>query len=772
MKIKSVVFYLVLFLIPINTFAVYDVLSINITPTNNDIQFCFHTDYATNAHTYLAAQMNNEFYFLSQNKEMSQWLPGNEPPIFAEKASFMDKPICFDPLPKSVMQSISVYAGVGTSLNEVQANNRYARIFSGFAELPQPTKKWTVMVYMVGSDLEKRGKWASKDIAEMLAGTSQLNSDAVSMVISTGGSNRYGWDTIKRAFISNGQKYTIDDVGAKSMAKPQNLTEFVVWAKANFPAEHYALVLWNHGSATKGFGLDTSKAGAQKLMSLPELHQAYKDIRSQIDKPFDVVIYDACLMASIEVAEITATLAEAMGGSAELEPGHGIDYAHLLSNASESLPANGIAFGNVVKTGYIQQTKDKGTFNTSQITYSVFDLTKLSSFTATFAKFAEEFNTLLQDTSFFNYERLSHGIIRAPGYPFKKGGRPLGSLRTANTNHVHIDLYNILQTIGPEFPEFKNYADELLAILDQMIVYDVNDRVKNVHPDAGRVSIDIGGDKSYLDTLPAAYTLLDEAFDYYNRRKLEDSFTPTGEKIQFSCVVGGGVICAAFENWLKLSADDVLGVESYSGQKTGDVSEIYLIESLYQYTGNEITEKLEFGTDGQQACQYQICAADSSCENATLTKQGDQLLADISLNEFPAILSFCQTANEEWTACGVVQQMDGVWGRNDILYHGDTVIPNTLHLQGDEVEQHSGNALLVDSSVPVTLKKNCDASKAVILAAAYSLNGTRQFENLCQASNCVCEAKDFEEGKDDEGNEKGDDACKTVGTKAGVFIEP
>jgi len=82
MKIKPVVFYVVFFLIPINTYAVYDILSINITPTDNEVQFCFRSDYIINAHTYLAAQMNNQFYFLSPNKEMNQWLPGNEPPFF------------------------------------------------------------------------------------------------------------------------------------------------------------------------------------------------------------------------------------------------------------------------------------------------------------------------------------------------------------------------------------------------------------------------------------------------------------------------------------------------------------------------------------------------------------------------------------------------------------------------------------------------------------------------------------------------------------------
>jgi hypothetical protein len=756
MKIKLVVFYLMSFLIPINTFAVYDILSINITPTDNDIQFCFHPDYTIDAHTYLAAQVNNEFYFLSQNKEMSHWLPGNEPPIFSEKAKFTDKPICFDPFVTSTLQDISVYAGVGISLEEMIENNQYAKIFDGFAELPQPTKKWTIMVYMVGSDLEKRGKWASQDILEMLAGTSLPNSDAVSLVVSTGGSNRYGWDTIKRAFISNGQQYALDDLGgAKSMAEPQNLSEFVVWAKANFPAEHYALILWNHGNGTGGYGLDTSNTGkivdskgnfkGFKLMSLPNLHQAYKDIRSQIDKPLDVVIYDACLMASIEVAEITATVANAMAGSAELEPGHGIDYAHLLSNVGTTPPDNGLDFGRVVKTGYIQHAKAKGSFERKQITYSVFDLTQIKSFNNTFKNFAIEFKKVLEKVAFQNYEALSRGIIRAPGYPSKQTGR----LRSLDNDNIRIDLYSVLQTVGPDFPEFKTYADELLAIIDKMVV-DYEGNIANIDPNAGRVSLDIGNDKSYLVTLPEAYTLFSEGLDFYNHRKQKDSFVPNGD-----LVCPSGLTCAAAQ-WLELVAGDILGIEAYFGQKYADISQVYLIDpAFYQY--QELPETLELGVDGHQACQYQLCVSDSQCEDITLTKQGNQLLADVYLNDSPTVLSFCNS-DDKWLACSVAQQINGIWGRDDLLYFEDSIVPSTLHVQANKTKLRQGNALLVSDPVNVSLKKSCDEKKAAIWAMYYGLNQQSQIEVLCDSGDCTCKPDDTDPG------------CKEIGFKAGVYL--
>jgi len=587
----------------------------------------------------------------------------------------------------------------------------------------------------------------------MLAGTSQPNSDAVSLVVSTGGSNRYGWQTIKRAFISNGQKYVLDDLGAKSMAEPQTLSDFVIWAKTNFPAEHYALVLWNHGSGTGGYGVDTSDAGKMvddkgnfkgyKLMSLPELHQAYKDIRSQIE--LDVVIYDACLMASIEVAEVTATVANAMAGSAELEPGHGIDYAHLLSNVGTTPPDNGLTFGSVVKTGYIQHIKDKKTFDTSQITYSVFDLTQLESFSETFKDFAVEFKRLLEKVTYQNYKALSHNIIRAPGYPFRQTGR----LRSLDKNNIRVDLYSLLQTVIPDFPEFKADADKLLAIIDKMVV-DYEGNIADIDPNAGRVSLDIGDDKSYLAALPEAYTLFREGLDFYNSRKQNDSYVPGGD---FVCP--RGLICA-FAQWLELEAEDILGIEAYYGQKYADISTTYLIEpAFYQY--QELTEDLELGVDGHQACQYQLCVSESQCEDITLTKQGNQLLADVSLNDSPTLLSFCNS-DDKWLVCGVAQQINEVWGRDDVLYSEDSIVPSTLLMQASETEQRQGNALTVDDPALVILKKSCDEEKAAIWAMYYGLNQRKQIEVLCDSGDCICQPDDTDSG------------CEEIGFKAGVYL--
>lgn len=772
MKTKLSLYCLLLsLLLPKAAFPIYDILSVDLKPTDNDLQFCFAPDYPNpDWRIYLAAILNNQFYFVDSDQHPMPWSGTEEPPFFAKKGLAVT-PVCFPPQAKTTLQGIPVYAGVGNSLADIQTNARYLQIFDGsLPTLPQPTKAWTVMVYVVGSNLESSAKhWASQDLMEMLRGTKQMTTDQINTVVTTGGSQRYGWNTVKRTTISHGQQYVLADLGSKSMADPQTLSDFVLWAKTNFPAQHYALILWNHGDGANGYGFDTSDAGKNNLLHLPELHQAYQTIRQQLDKPLDIVVYDACLMSSIEVAEVTATVANAMAGSAELEPGHGLNYEYLLTHLADTSPADGIAFGKIVKAGYLQQSQDQGTLKTSQITYSVLDLSQLKSFTDTFAQFATEFNRVLTDTPFLSYEMLSHGIIRAPGYPFRETGKFLRSLN--DKKHVRVDLYNILQTVIPELPQLKVYADDLQAKLKHIVVdYDTNDNVKAINQEAGRVSLDIGGDKSYQSILPPAYTLLHQALDYYNQRRAEDPSTPNNGGA--TCL--NGITCGD-AHWLNLQKDEVMGIEGYYGQQTGDVANLYLIKTLLQYPN--YPEDPNIGGDGREACQYQLCVNDTQCDNLTvkkqsLTTQRYQLLADVQVNQSPAVLTFCGTedtwqTDTTWPVCSMVSQTNNIWGRDDNLSPNDTVTVNTLVYQNKELKQQPGNTLTVAADKPVTLKRTCDASKVAIVAAYYGINGQREFDTLCDnkgLANCFCQTTDFNPAPE------GDEGCKKLNMKSGVYL--
>ncbi len=774
MNIKFSIYSVLLsFLLPINGYSLYDQLAIDLRPTENELEFCFTPDYSNlDWQVYLAALIGNQLYFINAENQPAPWDGIQEPSFFIKKQLGL-KTTCFPPLSKTLLQNIPVYVGIGSDFVDIATNTRYTRVFDGsFPTLPQPPRLWTVMVYIVGSNLESVPQhWASQDLMEMLNGTQSVANDAVNLVLTTGGSRREGWNTVKRSMVQTGQFHVLQDLGSQSLAAPHMLSDFVLWATTHFPAQHYALILWNHGDGVNGYGLDTSTAGQNSLLHLTDLQQAYQTIRSQLAQPLDIVVYDACLMASIEVAEVTATLANAMSASAELEPGHGIDYAHLLQTLQQTPPDSGVAFGQIVKTGYIQHSKDLGTFANSQITYSVLDLTKLPTVTDTLTEFATALNQIFTNSPFLSYEMLSHGIIRAPGYPFKDTGRFLRSLD--QKRNVRVDLYNILQTVLPDFPELKTHADSLLTQLQTLVVdYETNDNVKGIDAQAGRISLDIGKDKSYLAVLPQAYTTLKGALDYYSQKRKSDDFKPSDHGD--TCM--NGIICGD-AHWLNLTASELIGLEGYYGQQAKDSAEmsLYLVKTLLQYP--HYPEDHNIGAEGKEACQYQLCINESQCENLTVKKQPMaaqryQLLAEVQVNQSPAVLSFCGDeasweTDRQWAVCQMTPQTDEIWGRDDTLYPEDTVIPNTLHLQDQQLEVRQGNPLVVVNTDTVILKRHCDDAQSAVAVAYYGLNGQRQFDTLCNnkgLSNCFCQEKDFDPAPG------GDEGCRKLNVKSGVYL--
>ena len=103
----------------------------------------------------------------------------------------------------------------------------------------------TVMIYMVGSDLESQYQAASTDIEEML--DSGYDESKMNVLIYTGGcSNWHNRDIPEDANsilkIENGSLTELTSKDASNMGDPSNLTEFLNYGYTNYPAEQYDLI--------------------------------------------------------------------------------------------------------------------------------------------------------------------------------------------------------------------------------------------------------------------------------------------------------------------------------------------------------------------------------------------------------------------------------------------------------------------------------------------------------------------------------------------------
>lgn len=239
---------------------------------------------------------------------------------------------------------------------------------------PDARKKTTFMVYMVGSDLESRVGFGTENINEMKAVGS---TDNVKVIVATGGANKDGWRTVKRHEVHKGSLVTLSDQGSVSMGDPNTLKDFIIWGMNAYPADRYVLVFWDHGGgAIGGFGSDEVHNG--DVLTLPKIRQALADAYASTLNKFELVGFDACLMATVETAFSIKPYARYLAASEELEPGAGWDYTGILRQlTSHPNSMDGAALGKVIADTFKKKIDDS-TESGFGLTFSVTDLDRLS----------------------------------------------------------------------------------------------------------------------------------------------------------------------------------------------------------------------------------------------------------------------------------------------------------------------------------------------------------------------------------------------------------
>ncbi|MEE6159401.1 clostripain-related cysteine peptidase [Olsenella sp. YH-ols2221] len=224
---------------------------------------------------------------------------------------------CADETPAGAPAGVS-----GTDLGTAGLRDYYVDVASA--------KSATVMVYMCGSDLESGYGAASADIEEMLE--ADLG-DNVNVVLETGGASEWSFSpeadpsTRQRWVLENGEASLVQDAGEGTMLDEDEVTDFCSWAAKEYPADRYILIFWDHGGGTiGGFGYDENYPDASAL-TLSQLRNAIK--ASGVS--FDMVGFDACLMATVECAWAMEPVADYLVASEQTEPGDGWSWTGFLN---------------------------------------------------------------------------------------------------------------------------------------------------------------------------------------------------------------------------------------------------------------------------------------------------------------------------------------------------------------------------------------------------------------------------------------------------------
>ena len=96
-------------------------------------------------------------------------------------------------------------------------------------------------------------------------------------------------------------------LGEVNTGAVRTLRDFVVWAKTNYPAQHYYLSIADHGRGTQGIAYDDSNR--KDFLSPTEVERALREATAGAWK-FDILHYDACTMGMLEDAYQVRDLAD------------------------------------------------------------------------------------------------------------------------------------------------------------------------------------------------------------------------------------------------------------------------------------------------------------------------------------------------------------------------------------------------------------------------------------------------------------------------------
>ena len=252
------------------------------------------------------------------------------------------------------------------------------------------------MVYMAGdNNLSSAG---DADLVEMRRVGS---SERVNVVVEFDNAGNRG---ARRIHIrKDGKGETVDSLDETNSGSPDVLLNFISWAAKKYPAERYALILWNHGGgwapsevdqiaqSLKSPGWDIKERSSSSLsqvffrsslqeivglsgpaeraicsddgsghsLDTVELGQVIADGTRVIGQRFDLLGMDACLMSNLEVAFQLRDHVRYVVASEETEPGTGWPYDRILERLTSEPTIETADFAGSIVSDYIDWHKEE-----------------------------------------------------------------------------------------------------------------------------------------------------------------------------------------------------------------------------------------------------------------------------------------------------------------------------------------------------------------------------------------------------------------------------
>ncbi len=374
--------------------------------------------------------------------------------------------------------------------------------------MTQNNRRWTIMVYMAGDNgkvfdqLQGKRLMASmeaqgyQDIAEMEAVGSTPN---VAVLVQ--------FDTLSdrentyRIYIRPSEEpRQIENIPEQNTGDPRALRDFIVWGIENYPAENYAVILWNHGTGWKeddiyafarsrGVEIQASPDEVRSLtrnnrrlsrafflssitevlqlndedsraiafddssldfLDNAKLQQAFQEAEAMTGKKVSLIAMDACLMGMVEVAYQLRANANYMIASQEVEPLTGYPYTAIVQNLTAHPEMTSEVLAKLIVQEYGRYYERESRGSVTQITQSATNLAVVEKLTETLGRLAAVLHQLIAESDIYTENALFHAQRKAVRFDDKD----------------FVDLYDFLKVLRDKY---AGDSDELTKVIDEVM---------------------------------------------------------------------------------------------------------------------------------------------------------------------------------------------------------------------------------------------------------------------------------------------------------------
>lgn len=243
------------------------------------------------------------------------------------------------------------------------------------AAAAQPHKKWTILYYFDGKN--NLAPMAQHSFSSL----DQVGSDDNVNLVAEIGMPK---ENVLRGLIEQGGGTDVfEDVGQQDMGKADTIQKFVEWGMKQYPADHYALVMWDHGAGFEGSMVDDE---THHMVTNNDMAKALEAAAKKTGKKLDVINWNACLMQQAETGYELRNAASYMVGSEEVEAGlripipgvFGTTPQHeVAKDAQEAVKSKGDLTPEEMAKLFVFEAKNQFGASMFTATQSAIDLSKM-----------------------------------------------------------------------------------------------------------------------------------------------------------------------------------------------------------------------------------------------------------------------------------------------------------------------------------------------------------------------------------------------------------